>query len=176
MPFVQQMAAIVAPWQSLYSDHIIVSTTVTTVHIITLLLAGGLAISADRAVLRALRRPVAERQFQLEELGAVHRPVLIALTFLVLSGILLAAADVETFATSAVFWLKMGLVSLLLANGLQLRRVESRLEVVRGTRAEDEETEPDTEGRLWRRLGAHARASMTLWLIVAIAGTVLTNM
>ena len=40
---------------------------------------------------------------------------------------LLTAADLETFATSPVFWVKLGLVTLLLANGLVLERTESRL-------------------------------------------------
>jgi hypothetical protein len=169
MTLVQELARAMGRWQSLYSDSTLVSATVTTAHIVTLLVAGGLAISADRAALRALRQPAAERWFHLRELGAVHRPVLVALTLLFVSGILLAAADVETFAGSVLFWLKMGLVALLLANGVLLQRAESKL-----VAASTADVEP-TDERLWRRLASHARASMTLWLLIAVAGTVLTN-
>ena len=169
MGIVESLAAVFSPWQSLYSDSLALSTTVTTVHIVSLLLSGGLAIAADRATLRALRRPVEERALPLAELGSVHRPVVITLTVLMVSGLLLFAADVETFAVSWLFWVKMGLIVLLLANGAALYRTERRL----GADLEDED--PDVPARLWSRLGRSARASLGLWLLVAVLGTVLTN-
>lgn len=166
MNLTDTLANLFAPWQSLYSDYTAVSTTVTTVHIVTLLLAGGLAIAADRAALRAVRSPATDRGHVLAELGAVHRPVLIALSALFVSGLLLAAADIEIFMDSKVFWFKMGLIVLLLVNGLVLRRIESRL-----VSPEDEES----EARLWRGLAKRARTSMALWVVITVAGTVLTN-
>jgi len=35
----------------------------------------------------------------------------------VVTGVLLAAADVETFLPSVIFWVKLGLVALLVING-----------------------------------------------------------
>lgn len=170
MGLIQQIAGLFEPWQTLYSESTAVSVTVTTVHIVTLLVAGGLAIAADRASLRALNQPSAERSWQLAELGAVHRPVIVALAALFLSGLLLAAADIEIFAQSTLFWFKMGLVALLLVNGLALRRTESRLAVT-----EPDEGDTESTDRLWQRLALRARTSIALWVAVAVAGTVLTN-
>lgn len=97
---------------------------------------------------------------------SIHRPVLISLVLLFLSGVLLFAADVETFATSWIFWTKMGLIALLLANGAVLERTESRLR----TRSED-----GAQARRWRRLRWASVLSITLWLLTAVAGEVLVN-
>jgi hypothetical protein len=169
MGIVEGLAGIMSPWQSIYSDSLALSTTVTTVHIVSLLLSGGLAIAADRATLRALHKPVEERVLPLAELGSVHRPVLITLTVLMVSGVLLFAADVETFAVSGIFWVKMGLIAVLLANGAGLYRTEKRLE------SDAVEEDPELSEKLWSRLGRRARASLGLWLLVAVLGTVLTN-
>jgi hypothetical protein len=169
MGIVEGLAGVMSPWQSIYSDSLALSTTVTTVHIVSLLVSGGLAIAADRATLRALHRPVAERALPLAELGSVHRPVVITLAVLMASGILLFAADVETFAVSTLFWVKMGLIAALLANGAGLYRTEKRM-----AKPEVEE-DPELSAKLWRRLGRRARTSLGLWLLVAVLGTVLTN-
>jgi hypothetical protein len=125
--FVHEVANFFLPWNTVYADSTALSTGVTATHILALLIGGGLALAADRSTLRMLARPEAERRRHLEELRAVHRPVLIALAVLFLSGLAMAAADVETFATSWYFWIKMALVTLLLANGYYLLRTERRL-------------------------------------------------
>lgn len=170
--FVHELARVVSPWNSLYSDSKAVATAVTSVHILALLFGGGLALAADRTTLRALRRPESERIPQLRELRSVHRPVLVALTLLFVSGVAMALADVSTFATSPYFWLKMGLVALLLANGLYLLVVEKRLNAAverAGPPA------PVVEPRLWRHLRRASVASLTLWALTALAGAVLTG-
>lgn len=169
MGIVQGLAEAMSPWQSVFSDSLAISTTVTTAHIVSLVLAGGLAIAADRSTLRALRRPLEQRALPLTELGSTHRPVVIMLAVLLSSGVLLFAADVETFAVSILFWVKMGFIVVLLANGAALYRAERRLasDVVRG--------DPTVSARLWKRLGRHARASLGLWLLIAVLGTVLMN-
>jgi hypothetical protein len=168
MQIIQELARVFGPWNSLYSNSSIVSTAVPALHIVTLVVSGGLAIAADRSTLRALREPVEARTRHLRELRAVHRPVLIWLTLLMISGTLLAAADVKTFATSIVFWVKMGIVGLLLLNGALLFRAERRLaqSIERGTAPSESN---------WKRLGTFARVSLSLWLLITVLGVVLTN-
>ena len=96
-------------------------------HIGGLLLAGGLAIAADRSTMRALRLPVSERALSMLELAAVRRWVLTGLTVIVVSGLALLTADIETFFGSWIFWTKMGLVILLLTNGFMMTRIERML-------------------------------------------------
>jgi hypothetical protein len=158
-----------APWQSLYSNSKPVATAVTSTHLLAMLFGGGLAVAADRATLRAAGAdPVARRRL-LEDLGQVHRPVLIALAVLFVSGAALATADVETFAKSPAFAVKLVLVTLLLTNGSVLARTESALRA-----APQNEPQP-WEQRLWRRLRTTARLSLLLWAGLVVAGTVLVN-
>ena len=176
--FVHEIAGFFSPWNSLYSDSKAVSTAVTAMHILELLFGGGLALAADRSTLRALKRPETERQTQLRELSAVHRPVLIALTVMFLSGAAMAAADVQTFATSPFFWVKMGLVALLLANGYYLTRVEQGLKATALVPVPAEgatATPPAPATRLWRSLRRASLTSLTLWTLTALAGAVLTG-
>jgi hypothetical protein len=167
MTLVQTLVDAFAPWQSLYADSKAVASVVTAVHLVGMLFGGGLAVAADRSTLRALRREPAERARALAELRAVHRPVLVALGLLFLSGAALAAADVKTFAGSPVFVVKLTLVALLLANGAVLERTEHALQ----------STVMDTRhaSRLWRRLRWTARLSLVLWTSTVLAGTVLVN-
>lgn len=165
MTFIPALAHALAPWNSLYADSKIVASLVTGIHLVGLLFGGGLAIAADRSTLRALKRAPADRAAALAELHAVHRPVLIALGVTFASGIALAAADVETFLGSPIFWGKLGIVALLLINGGVLRHTE------RGLRRDG----AVTETRLWRRLATTAYLSLFLWTCTVLAGTVLVN-
>lgn len=167
MTLVTTLVHAFAPWQSLYADSKVVASVVTGVHLVGMLFGGGLAVAADRSTLRALKREPAERARALTDLRAVHRPVLVALGLLFLSGAALAAADVKTFAGSPVFLLKLTLVALLLTNGVVLERTEHALQsTVVG---------PRRESRLWRRLRWTARLSLLLWTSTVVAGTVLVN-
>jgi hypothetical protein len=165
---IQALAHLFEPWKELYSNSTPISTTVTAVHILSLLVAGGLAIAADRTTLRVLRRSPAERGFQLAELHDVHRPVLVALGVLVVSGLLLLTADFATLVVSPAFWVKITLVTCLLANGLILYRTELNLDRAMASHGE-------APPRLWSRLRTTSRASLTLWILTAMAGTILTS-
>jgi hypothetical protein len=166
MTLVQSLAHTFAPWQSLYADSKGVAAAVNSVHLIGLLFGGGLAVAADRTTLRALRGSPSDRHRALTELGTVHRPVLIALTLLFVSGAALAAADVETFAASPIFLIKLGVVALLLVNGAVLARTEGAL------RRENPEQIRDL---LWRRLRTTTYLSLMLWTGTVLMGTVLVN-
>jgi hypothetical protein len=163
-----------APWQALYSDSKLLETGVTSVHVVATLVGGGIAIAADRDNLRTMRAEPHECPQILDELHATHRPVLIGLAFLFVSGVALAAADVKTFANSPVFLVKLILVFLLCLNGLFLARTEHLLR-----RREFAETEwPDSLDPtpvLCRRLRAASRLSLALWIATAVVGAALTN-
>jgi hypothetical protein len=157
-----------APWQSAYSDSTAISTTVTAVHLIGMLIGGGLAIAADRATLRISHEKPGERERHLGELRAVHRPVLIALIVLFLSGLAMMTADIKTFIASPVLWVKLALVALLVLNGVVLERTETFL---RRNGQADAGPRPDR----WGRLRAAAVASIALWMATLVAGTILVN-
>jgi hypothetical protein len=174
MTVVQHLTAWFAPWQSAYSDSKVLSTSVTTIHLLALFIGGGFAVAADRLTLR-LTRPGsratdADRMRQLVDLHEVHKPVVIALGVLFVSGLLLAAADIETFVPSPIFWVKMGLVAVLMANGGVLQLAERALY----RRPTTERTDVET-ARLWRRLRRSAGVSVAMWTATVVAGAILVN-
>jgi hypothetical protein len=158
------LIALLKPWADFYGDSKATETFVTALHIGGLLLAGGLAIATDRSTLRALALPVTERTSHLRELAAVHRWVLAGLSIVLVSGVALATADLETFWASKVYWIKMGLVVVLLYNGFVMTRTEQLL-------ARDSS---DTS-RGWLTLRRVAVSSLALWFAIAILGVVLVN-
>jgi len=166
MGVVHQLSRWLAPWQSLYDHSKLVSGSVTTVHLLALLYSGGLAVAADRSTLRAAHKSAPVREYLIDELGAIHRPVLVALVVVFLTGLLLTAADLETFLASPAFWVKMGLIVLLVANGAVLTRTEA---AIRRTPS------PATDERLWSRLQTNSRLSIALWTLTLVAGVVLTD-
>jgi uncharacterized membrane-anchored protein len=72
----------------------------------------------------------------------------------------MAASDTDTFLNSRLYWSKMGLVGLLLLNGLGLVAAER---AVAGERP-----------KAWRWLGVTSAASLLLWLIILFFGVWLT--
>ena len=162
MSAIEIAAEVTAPWASLYDGSKLVSTAVLFFHLGGLLLGGGFAIAADRTTLRMLRAGTTARRVQLDELRAVHRPVVIGLSATFLSGLLMLAADVETFLPAPLFWLKMGVIGALLANGVELQRSGAALR--HGS---------DGARLAWRRLETASRASMFLWFGSLLLGTAL---
>jgi hypothetical protein len=163
---IHTVAQFLSPWQSIYSNSKVVSGSVTFIHLAGLLFAGGFAVAADRATLRASRSTPEQRLHALNELDAVHRPVLAGLGVIFASGVLQFTADVETFATSPVYWTKMSLVALLLVNGYVLKRTETILR----TGGEGQQHDP-----LWNRLRTTSIVSVVLWTAIVLAGTILNS-
>jgi hypothetical protein len=162
---VDQLARLAQPWASLYGDSGALQTGVTFLHVAGIFLGGGFAIATDRETLMAMRNARLSGQIRhLAHIHTIHRPVLVGLVIALSSGFLLFAADVETFARSPVFWIKMLLLALLLANGYLLSRTETTLR----------EGAPD-EPRLWARLRYVSAASIALWLGLIFAGTLLMS-
>ena len=132
-------------WGSMYSNHAVLRTAVTFAHVLT-----------------ALKRDDAERRSLLASVQSCHATVLTGLLFVLASGVLLFAADVDTYLSSRLFWIKMGLSVLLMVNGAVLMRAE------RHTRASDHRNS-------WRILRWTALASLTLWSATTLLGTGLLN-
>ena len=148
-------------WNSIYSNHALLRTAVNFVHVGGLMLGGGCAITADLATIEAVREGPIGRSSQLHVLKRTHTIVLTGIAALAISGLLLFAADADTFLHSRIFWLKMGLMAALLLNGVLMLLGERR--VLRG----------DT--RAWRRLHMVAVSSLLLWFLTTLAGAALTN-
>jgi archaellum biogenesis protein FlaJ (TadC family) len=172
---VESLVHTFAPWQHLYADSKVVSTAVTTVHLVAMLFGGGYAVAADRATLRTRPDNQAEARRLLDELHFLHGPVVAALIVLFLSGVAMATADIETFAKSPVFAAKLAVVALLLANGLALRSTERSLQRRSADPALAGEGVAPWHQPLWRRLRATAWASAALWTAAVITGVMLTN-
>jgi uncharacterized membrane-anchored protein len=168
-PFVQWLAQLAEPWQAAYADSVVLGVIVLYAHFAALMVGGGMAIAMDRATLRAIRGDDTDRKRQLDALHGSHPVVITALVVLALSGLLMAAADIETFAGSIPFLVKISLVVLLLVNGFVLTRTEHTLR--RAAAADIRDTSETTA--LWRRLRTTSVISIVLWLATALAGVVL---
>ncbi|MEO8636589.1 MAG: hypothetical protein ABI587_15035 [Gemmatimonadales bacterium] len=164
MTIVHQLAVAVAPWADFYNNSAVAQSTVAFGHFGGMMTAGGLALSADRSTLRALRGESWEHRRHLKELSSIHPLVVGALAITAASGLLMFAADLEALSGSPMFWIKMGLVGLLLINGGMMVRAEHRLE----------QGHP-SEGRLWQQLRRASVLSLALWFAVVLAGAVLPN-
>src|SRR3954471_22084783 len=152
------------PWNSYYSDSKMAETIVMFAHTAGLLLAGGIAVATDRMTLRAKRWSDADRQHHLAETAMLHRTVVAGLAVIVISGLAMLASDIETFWGSWIFWTKLGLIVLLLANGQRMLGIEKSL-------AKD--SAPTSVH--WGRLRISAIVSITLWFTVTLAGLALVN-
>jgi len=158
---VASLAHVASLWTGWYSDSPVLRTSVAFAHVGGLLLGGGAAIVEDRAMLAALRQDERVRRQRVEHQRLAHRIVLTGLTIAVASGVLLFVADWDTYLVSKIFWAKMVLVAMLLANGLGLTRAEAA--AVRG------------DAGAWARLRRGAIVSLTLWFLTTLAGTALPN-
>ena len=160
----EALVQLLQPWNDFYSHSKTAATLVIFLHTGGLLLAGGFAIAADRGTLRALRAG-GNRGHQIAELRAVHQWVITGLAIVVISGVALFAADIETFWPSWIYWAKMLLVALLLANGLLMTRHEAGVE-----------KDPSDASPHWRGLHRTAVTSLVLWFATTLAGVALENL
>jgi hypothetical protein len=157
------LARLAEPWNALYSDSKAVASAVLFLHLVPLLLAGGAALTADRATIRAARGSAEDRTRQLGDLARVHTVVLGGLALSFASGVLLFLSDVDEFLGAPLFWVKLGLIGLLLLNGFMMTRTERALQT------------GGNESALWARLRTISVLSLILWLTTTLAGVVLTN-
>jgi hypothetical protein len=132
--------------------------TLTYIHLAGILMGGGLAVATDRASLRLSPATAPDWAQELTRLASVHRWVMAGLALIFASGFLLTLTELATFAVSAVFWTKMGLIALLLGNGFLRMRAETALRLGRTG---------------WGRFRATSVASLVLWFGILLAGTLL---
>ncbi|HEY4441126.1 MAG TPA: hypothetical protein VGN14_11775 [Candidatus Elarobacter sp.] len=160
---VRDALSLTAPWRALYSRSAPVEMAVVGTHVLSMFVAGGLALAHDRATLRAGRWNAAIRSHHVAELAAVHRTVVAALAICVASGVALFASDVKTYVGSVPFWIKMGLIVLLLANALVMTSNEGTLQLNGGGAA-----------LAWTRLRAGSIVSAALWGAIVLVSIVLS--
>lgn len=153
------MPHLLALWAHFARHTVWLSVTLTFVHLVGILLGGGLAIATDRASLRLSPATAPDWPQELTRLASVHRWVLAGLALIFASGLLMMLTSFETFAVSAVFWIKMGLIALLLGNGFVRMRAETALRQGRATG--------------WGQFRAASVASLVLWFVILLAGTLL---
>jgi len=150
---------LLALWAHFYGRTTALRTAVTYLHLGGILLGGGLAIAADVAALRLSPDTGPDWTRELDRLAAVHRWVVAGLALIFASGAMMALAEVGSFATSVVFWVKMGLVALLIGNGYARLRVEVALR--QGSAAR------------WGWFRRTSIASLALWFLILLFGAVL---
>ena len=136
------------------------SVSVRYLHLAGLVVGAGTALATDRRILGAALSGPSEGAALLPALRAAHRVVVPALAVVLLTGALMTASDTGTFFASPLYWSKMGLVALLLLNGLGLLAAER---AVARERANG-----------WRWLVLVSGASLVLWLAILFAGVWLT--
>ncbi len=159
MPVLESLVTMLEPWSTMYGDSTALSVGLTYAHLGAMMVGGGLAIAADRTVLKAgMVTDVGARRTLAASVGDVHRPVVVALVISLVSGGLQLAADLEALAGNQVMWIKIGLLAALAVNGLLMLRDE------RGLRASPEATKWLSALRL------RAMVSVVLWLAIVLAG------
>ena len=149
----ESLLDLVQPWATLYGDTQAVSLAIVFLHLAALMVGGGRALAADGEVLRASGPDTA----LFSHLGRAHGVVIPALAISVITGALMTAADLEHFAQSSAYQLKLLSVLLLMMNGLWMRFNEREAAAIGG-------------GGAFGRLRLSAFLSATLWLATLLAG------
>lgn len=114
-------------WASAYANAPAIRSAVSFAHLGALLSGGGCAIAADAWMLAAGRRGLDAARAEAERLHGVHRVVVTSLAVVIVSGLLLMAADFDAYVDSTAFWIKMGVVAALGVNGAVLMRASERV-------------------------------------------------
>jgi hypothetical protein len=156
---------------------------------LALLLVGRLACRLERLLLLApqvldrgrvlLAQPGSREAFQAaaEDLRTTHAIVIGSIVLLVVTGVALATSDIGTFAVSKVFWMKMAMFVILIANGAFMRRTEGRLLAAAADAgvAVDQPTPWPSLQLTWVALKRSAAISLMAWFAIVLLGVVLSD-
>jgi cytochrome b subunit of formate dehydrogenase len=173
----ETLTTLLLPWSELYAESAWIPTTVLAVHVLALFAGGGIAIAADRRVLRATPGTREAYQAAAEDLRTTHAIVIGSIVIMIVSGVALATSDIGTFAVSTVFWAKMAAFTVLIANGAYMRRTESRV-LNSATDARvviDKTTQWPSDHLPWAVLKRSATVSLIAWFTVVLLGVVLSD-
>src|SRR5260370_30634775 len=113
MAALKAVPQLLAQWAHLYG-HTPVSTTITYVHLLGILVRGGVAGAADRASVR-LSPATPDWPGELARLASLHRTGGASLALIFASGLLMMLAQLCSLPTSVAFWTQIRLIPLLLA-------------------------------------------------------------
>ncbi len=171
----EALAAWLEPWAAFYGDHTALSTAILAGHLLALFVGGGVAVAADRTVLRAAPVSAGDHRALADALHATHALVVALLGVTMATGVLMAAADVGTYAASPVYWTKMGGVALLLSNGALLRRAEAAVRGAAPVPALADDADVARLAGAWGAVRAAARRSLVLWCTLVLLGVLLSN-
>jgi len=168
VPDLATVETLAEPWQKLYAHSTMVATLVLFGHVAGLFVAGALTFSTEAGALRLDPGDDAERRRYLGIVAPARRAIVPALAVAMFSGMLLFLADLEAFAVSPIFWVKMFLVVLLIANAIFASRLDARL---RG----DEQATTMAHDGCWRRRRVSAWVTALLWFALVLSGSALAN-
>ena len=160
----QALIDLTAPWGDFMKHSKLAKTVVIFLHIAPIVVGGGIAIGLDRLTLRLSKGVDEDRGRHLAELARTHTLVIGSLAVSIISGLALVASEIDNFPTSWIFWVKMGLVVILLANGARMKSIEDRMASAATNSYDD-----------WARLHTAAMASVALWLTITFMGVALSK-
>lgn len=171
------LTTLLLPWSDYFAESAYLPTTIVALHVLALFVGGGTAIAADRRVLLATPGTREGYQAAANELHTTHALVIGALVITVISGVALATSDVGTFLGSKIFWAKMATFGVLIANGLVMRRTESRVlwAATTATAMADHSTPLPSVTMPWARLKQSAAVSLMAWCAMVVFGAVLSD-
>jgi hypothetical protein len=152
---------LVDTWASMYANSAVLRSGVGFMHVGALLAGGGSAVAADLGALRAIRHDRPRLQGELYRVREVHRLVIMSLAVVVLSGVLLMAADLDAYLSSTAFWVKMAFVVGLVINGAWLVRTTARAAY--------------GDLQAVKRVPLVSLVSLSLWFLTTLLGAVLPN-
>lgn len=172
----ETLTALAKPWADFYADHTSAATIVLSVHMLAMFLAGGMAIGADRAIVRAAPGSAEAARAVVADLSTTHSLVIGSLIVTTLSGVVLFLTDVPTFSVSKVYWTKMAAVTLLLLNGLRMRRAEGAvMHPLASIPLHTTEMPIAFPKKEWSAVRQAAVMSLGLWFTIVLLSVVLTN-
>ncbi len=172
----ESLTTLAQPWADLYANQPRLATAVLAIHVLAMFIGGGMAIAADRAILRAAPGTADAARAIVADLSTTHSLVVMALVTSSLSGLALFLTDVPTFSVSTVYWAKMGTLLLLLLNGLRMRRAERTvIASLDGAPIHTAEMPVPSPVSSWGRVRQTAGLSFALWVALVLLGVVLTN-
>lgn len=172
----ERLATLVQPWADYYAGNATAATVVLAAHVLSMFVAGGMAIGADRAIVRAAPGSADAARAVVADLSTTHSVVITALGITMATGAALFLSDVANFSSSTVYWIKMATLIVLLSNGLRMRRAERAvMQPLANMPLHTTEMPVVFPQRAWSAVRSAAMASLALWCAMVLLGVFLSN-